>query len=334
MPKKWYAIHGADESGTVSVAVRGYIGELGLTDAQFIAELDAALAQSPAREVLVTINSRGGEVDHALAIFNHLRGLAKDGKRIVVRIDGIAASAASIIAMAGDEIVMPANALMMVHAPWAWVAGNAEQLRREADVLERFESALIATYTARTGKGEDELRSMLAEDTWMTAQEAVDAGFADRVEPLREQEPVVALTMALAQACAIPAEVLERVQASLVATDSQLVQDSAPTPVAAPQPQGHNSAADEDVVNLADAVRTLCEAARMPAMAEALLPFARERGLDAARDALLRATATAVTPVNPVVPSSASDSASAHSSAASDYLARMALRAINPRARV
>ena len=74
MPKKWYAIHGADESGAVFVAVRGYIGEWGLTDAQFIAEMDAALAQSPAREVLVTINSRGGEVDHALAIFNHLRG--------------------------------------------------------------------------------------------------------------------------------------------------------------------------------------------------------------------------------------------------------------------
>lgn len=332
MPKKWYAIHGADESGAASVAVRGYIGEWGLTDAQFIAEMDAALAQSPAREVLVTINSRGGEVDHALAIFNHLRSLARDGTRIKVRIDGIAASAASIIAMAGDEIVMPANALMMVHAPWTWAAGNAEQLRREADVLERFESALIATYTARTGKGEDELRSMLAEDTWMTAQEAVDAGFADRVEPLREQEPAAALTMALAQACAIPAEVLARVQAGFGASDSRPAQDSAPTPVA-PQPQ-EQSAADDDVVNLADAVRTLCEAARMPAMAEALLPFARERGLDAARDALLRAAATAVTPVNSVVPSSASDTDSAHSSAASDYLARMALRAINPRARV
>lgn len=307
MPKKWYAIQASDDTGRVSVAVRGYIGEFGLTDAQFIAELDVALAQSPAREVLVAINSRGGEVDHALSIFNHLRALAKDGKRIVVRVDGIAASAASIVAMAGDEIVMPANTLMMVHAPWTWAAGDAEQLRREADVLERFESALIETYVARTGKSEAELRAMLAEDTWMTAQEAVDAGFADRVEPLREQETDAALTLALAQACAIPAEVLARVQAASA-----------------------GAAADA----LASAVRTLCEAARMPAMAEALVPFARERGLDAARDALLRAAATAVTPVNPVVPSSASDSASAHSSASSDFLARLALRAINPRARV
>lgn len=307
MPKKWYAIQASDDTGRVSVAVRGYIGEFGLTDAQFIAELDVALAQSPAREVLVAINSRGGEVDHALSIFNHLRALAKDGKRIVVRVDGIAASAASIVAMAGDEIVMPANTLMMVHAPWTWAAGDAEQLRREAGVLERFESALIETYVARTGKSEAELRAMLAEDTWMTAQEAVDAGFADRVEPLREQETDAALTLALAQACAIPAEVLARVQAASA-----------------------GAAADA----LASAVRTLCEAARMPAMAEALVPFARERGLDAARDALLRAAATAVTPVNPVVPSSASDSASAHSSASSDFLARLALRAINPRARV
>lgn len=333
MPKKWYAIQASDDTGRVSVAVRGYIGELGLTDAQFIAELDVALAQSPAREVLVAINSRGGEVDHALSIFNHLRALAKDGKRIVVRVDGIAASAASIVAMAGDEIVMPANTLMMVHAPWTWAAGDAEQLRREADVLERFESALIETYVARTGKSEAELRAMLAEDTWMTAQEAVDAGFADRVEPLREQETAAALTLALAQACAIPAEVLARVQAaSAGAAAAQPVQYGAPPPAAPPSPAPSADQADADA--LASAVRTLCEAARMPAMAEALVPFARERGLDAARDALLRAAATAVTPVNSVVPSSASDSASAHSSASSDFLARLALRAINPRARV
>lgn len=333
MPKKWYAIQASDDTGRVSVAVCGYIGEWGLTDAQFIAELDAALAQSPAREVLVAINSRGGEVDHALSIFNHLRALAKDGKRIVVRVDGIAASAASIVAMAGDEIVMPANTLMMVHAPWTWAAGDAEQLRREADVLERFESAMIETYVARTGKSEAELRAMLAEDTWMTAQEAVDAGFADRVEPLREQETAAALTLALAQACAIPAEVLARVQAaSAGAAAAQPVQDGATPPAAPPSPAPSADQADADA--LASAVRTLCEAARMPAMAEALVPFARERGLDAARDALLRAAATAVTPVNPVVPSSASDSASAHSSASSDFLARLALRAINPRARV
>lgn len=333
MPKKWYAIQASDDTGRVSVAVRGYIGEWGLTDAQFIAELESALAASGAREVRVAINSRGGEVDHAIAIFNHLRALKEQGVRVTVRIDGIAASAASIIAMAGDEIVMPANALMMVHAPWTWAAGNAEQLRREADTLDKFESALIETYMARTGRSLDEIKALLAEDTWMTAQEAVDAGFADRVEPLREQETAAALTLALAQACAIPAEVLARVQAaSAGAAAAQPVQDGAPPPAAPPSPAPSADQADADA--LASAVRTLCEAARMPAMAEALVPFARERGLDAARDALLRAAATAVTPVNPVVPSSASDSASAHSSASSDFLARLALRAINPHARV
>lgn len=314
MTKKWYAIS-AQEGGRVTVAVRGYIGEWGLTDRQFIAELEASRANELPSEVLVTINSRGGEIDHALAIFNHLRGLAAHGTRIVVRVDGIAASAASVIAMAGDTIIMPANALMMVHAPWTWAAGNADQLRREADTLERFESALIATYQARTGKSVDELKAMLAEDTWMTAQEAVDAGFADRIEPLRsQQEPAAALTMALAQACAIPDDVLARVQ-----------QQAAPAEAVAK--------ADNDA--LATELRNLCAAARMAEMADALLPFARESGLDAARAVLAKAaSATGSTSVDPTFSSKASDQPSAHSSNASMSLARLALRAINPRARV
>jgi len=330
MPKqKWFSIQASDDGRRVSVAVRGYIGEWGLTDRQFILDLESVLAGAPdPREIMVTINSRGGEVDHALAIFNHLRTMKAQGTRIVARVDGIAASAASIIAMAGDEIVMPANALMMVHAPWTFAAGNAEQLRREADMLERFESALIATYKARTGKGEDELKAMLAEDTWMTAQEAVDAGFADRVEPLLEQNPAAALTMALAQACAIPPEVLARVQASVAVPVPPTPKSEQPTDSqGAQQPQ-------TEVDAIAGALRTLCDAARMPMLADALLPFASEHGIDAVRDVLLKAAPTSASPINPSIASSASDQASAHSSSASESLARLALRAINPRARV
>lgn len=325
MPRhKWFSVQASDgDSQSVSVAVRGYIGEWGLNDRQFIAELESALAASGAREVRVAINSRGGEVDHAIAIFNHLRALKEQGVRVTVRIDGIAASAASIIAMAGDEIVMPANALMMVHAPWTWAAGNAEQLRREADTLDKFESALIETYMARTGRSLDEIKALLAEDTWMTAQEAVDMGFADRVEPLAADTSASAtLTMALAEACAVPHEVLARAQ----------------TPIKPSQPAAHQAAAEQEAAQvsarLLRELRTLCDAARMPALAEALLPFAQASGIEAARAVLAQSAAQPPADIDPTVPSSASDQASAHSHSASQTLARLALRAINPRARV
>jgi hypothetical protein len=94
---------------------------------------------------------------------------------------GVAASIASVILMAADKITMPENAFVMVHAPSGGVFGNASDMREMADVLDKISASLVATYVKRTGKTEDEVKAMLATDTWMTAAEAKAAGFADEV---------------------------------------------------------------------------------------------------------------------------------------------------------
>lgn len=140
----------------------------------------AQLRRDPAADVEVRINSPGGDVAAGLAIFNALRP-----RKPVVFIDGIAASIASLIAMAGARIAAAQNALIMVHDPWTDTTGNAGALRRTADLLDKHRDAMLGAY-ARTGLARDELIELLASETWMSAEEALSLGFVDEVtEPLR-----------------------------------------------------------------------------------------------------------------------------------------------------
>lgn len=134
---------------------------------------------SRAKGITIRINSGGGSAFAGLAIFELIRA---HGAAVTVRIDGVAASAASIIAMAGDKIVMGTGAMMMIHNPWTRAEGNAKELREAADMLDRVGESLVNVYTARTGKSRDELKAMLDQSTWMTADEAVANGFADEVD--------------------------------------------------------------------------------------------------------------------------------------------------------
>jgi ATP-dependent protease ClpP protease subunit len=210
MKKSWFTVQALADGRTAQVAVRGYIGEWGVTDRDFIAAVEAF---GDVDTIDVAINSRGGEVDHALSIFNFLRN---HPAKVNMRVDGVAMSAASIILMAGDEIAMPANAILMIHSPWSYASGNADDLRQAADVLDTFESALLETYQARSGKTADDLKTMLADETFMTAKEAVANGFADRVIPLKA-EARAASAVAYAAALDIPLDVLERAQAEALA---------------------------------------------------------------------------------------------------------------------
>jgi ATP-dependent protease ClpP protease subunit len=206
MPRKksWFQVN-ASALGEAEIAVRGPIGEWGVSDADFINAVES-LGEIDA--LTVRINSRGGDVDHALSIFNALKS---NPANITVRIDGVAMSAASIIAMAGDQIIMPANTMMMIHNPWTIAAGNAQDLRQAADTLDKYTTLLISTYTARTGKSEAEIQAMLDEETFMTAAEAVEQGFADTVEAIAKNP--AAQARAYAAALGIPDDVLARMAA-------------------------------------------------------------------------------------------------------------------------
>jgi ATP-dependent Clp protease protease subunit len=126
--------------------------------------------------VNLRINSPGGSVFDGLAIYNTL---ARHPARIEVDVDGVAASIASVIAMAGDEIRMASNATMMIHDPYGMSAGSAQDMRKTADLLDQIKGQIVDTYANRTGKDATALADMMANETWMTAQEARQHGFSD-----------------------------------------------------------------------------------------------------------------------------------------------------------
>ena len=131
-----------------------------------------------AKTIHLHINSPGGSVFAARAMEQALRDHPAN---LVVHIDGVAASAASVIAMAGDEIIMGSGAMMLFHNGWSVAVGNAAHMRNTADLLDKVDGTLVATYARRTGKDASQVAEWMAAETWFTAEEAVVNGFADRV---------------------------------------------------------------------------------------------------------------------------------------------------------
>ena len=126
--------------------------------------------------ITVRLNSPGGEASEGAAIYNLLR--AHDAP-VTIEIIGLAASAASIIAMAGEPIRMAENALMMIHEPWVVAAGDADDMRAASERLDKDAIALAKTYARRTGKSTVQVRELMRAETWMTADEAIADSFAD-----------------------------------------------------------------------------------------------------------------------------------------------------------
>lgn len=125
----------------------------------------------------VRINSVGGSAFEGIAIHNLLK---QDKAEVTVRVDGVALSAASIIAMAGDRIVMPESALMMIHEPATIAWGDEGDLLKAAEMLEKVKQSAVSIYGGRAGKDEKAVRDWMAEETWFTGKEAVAAGLADK----------------------------------------------------------------------------------------------------------------------------------------------------------
>ncbi|AMU99418.1 head maturation protease, ClpP-related [Xanthomonas citri] len=153
-----------------------FYSDIRTDDAEWVLQ---ELQRDPAATVEVRINSAGGSVHAALAIFNALKS-----RQATVHIDGVAASAASVIAMAGRRVIAAENALLMIHDPWTTVTGNAAEIRRHADMLDLHRDALLLAYD-RTGIDRPKLLQMLAAETWLTAADALRLGFVDEIaEPL------------------------------------------------------------------------------------------------------------------------------------------------------
>ena len=136
------------------------------------------LAKYKDKNLTVWIDSIGGAVWAAAGIYNAL--MEHKGK-VTVKIDGKALSAASIITMAGDEVLMSPAAVMMIHNPWVHAAGDAAELRHVAGVLDEIKQAVINAYEIKTGLPREEISRLMDEETWMSAQKAVELWFADGI---------------------------------------------------------------------------------------------------------------------------------------------------------
>ncbi len=208
--KPFYAIALAEDGRSASISVRGPIGNW--YDGKTIEQFEHNLAGIGAvDEIVVRVTSFGGKLEHGLAMHNALR---RHPARVVVIVEGVAASAGSIVAMAGDEIRMYANSAMMVHGV-KLLNDDGEEVDN-AEAARALNATLIETYAARTGKPADEVQALLDAEKWMTAREAVAAGFADSVIEIAPAAPAAQPTgvlAAFASAMQIPVEVLERAQA-------------------------------------------------------------------------------------------------------------------------
>lgn len=161
------------------------------------------LAQHPGA-LTVRINSPGGDVSAGVAMYNMLN--EHEGE-VTVKVDGIAASIASLIAMAGDKIVMLPGSMMMVHKPWTIAAGNSDDMTQVVEMLEKTGESMIPIYAARTGLSKERIEDLLKAETWMTPSDAVELGFAD--------EAVEAKT-SLAQAMAKITEATANMQSAVM----------------------------------------------------------------------------------------------------------------------
>lgn len=176
--KSWYRIRAARK--TAEIRIYEEIGAWGITAKQFADDLSA---MGDLTAINVRINSPGGDVFEALAIHNALQ---RHSAKVTTYIDGLCASAATIIALAGDETHMVSNGMYMIHEPWMFAGGDAEAMQKSADLLNTTAEQIVSMYARKTGLTADELRAKMQDETWMTAQEALDEGFIDVIdEPLR-----------------------------------------------------------------------------------------------------------------------------------------------------
>ncbi|MDP5211063.1 head maturation protease, ClpP-related [Microbulbifer sp. 2205BS26-8] len=171
MPK-WFEIKAQTETAPAEVYIYDYIGYYGVEAKAFIDALNALDAD----EIHLRLNTPGGSVFDGNAIYNALK---RHKATITTYIDGLAASMGSIIALAGERVIMADNAMYMIHNPWTSAYGDARELRKTADTLDRLRSSMLSIYQKKTEIDEESLAAMLDNETWLSATECVEHGFAD-----------------------------------------------------------------------------------------------------------------------------------------------------------
>ena len=175
---KWYSIENkADNS--VEISIYDEIGDYGTSAKNFIEEVKAV----GTADITLRINSVGGSVFDGLAIYNTLRS---HNGYVNIKIEGLAASISTVIAMAGDNIEMSENGFFMIHNPFGQSAGEAGDMRKTADLLDKIKNEIIEIYSKKSNLSFETLSDMMDKETWLSSQEAMDYGFIDTItEPMK-----------------------------------------------------------------------------------------------------------------------------------------------------
>jgi len=174
----WYSITNVSQA-EAELFIYDEIGTWGVTAGDFLSDLRAIKAST----ITLRVNSPGGDVFDGVAIFNAVK---RHPATVNVFVDGIAASAASFIAMAGDTITMSPHSQMMIHEAAGLVIGPAAEMRKMADILDKSSDSIAAIYAERAGGTVPEWRARMVDETWLSDQEAVDLGLADSIEGAEE----------------------------------------------------------------------------------------------------------------------------------------------------
>jgi ATP-dependent Clp endopeptidase proteolytic subunit ClpP len=169
----WYRIEALSDDDA-EIMIYDVIGWPFVEASEFV----RAISEMKQSIITVRINSPGGDVFDGIAIFNALKA---HKSKIVTRVESLAASISSVIALAGSEVQAYQNTMMMIHEPWTYAFGNQYDLRETAEILEKISSNMVDIYSGSSSLGKREIKQIMKDETWLTAKEAKDKGFVDTI---------------------------------------------------------------------------------------------------------------------------------------------------------
>lgn len=277
--KTWYRLRAARKSAELLLYEE--IGAFGVSSKYLVAQLESL---GEITDLTVRINSPGGDVFDALAIHN---ALSRHPARVVACIDALCASAATLVALAADEVRMADNGMFMIHEPWTVSMGNSAELLKKSDLLDTIAQQIVGIYTRKTGADPDTVREWMRAETWYTAEQALAAGFVDVIdEPMKmaalishnlsqfknfhsEKLPMTDQTPELEAPTPDPIPEPDALPAPTIARMCNTAKLAVLTPVFLSEP--HTEAQVKARLKRAAAVRQICAAARQPEKADALI---------------------------------------------------------------
>ena len=226
--RKWFDVKAAADESAAEFFIFDFIGDWfddlwqfdGVTTAKSFVDALAALPDS-VKDLLVRINSPGGDFFGGVTIANALRAEQERGRTVTTVVEGLAGSAASVVAMGGSEVRIADNGLFMIHAPWSVAAGNAGQLRAHAETLDQLRDSLVKTYQWHSELDSNAIVAIIdgpdGQGTWLDADAAVEHGFATKkVEGLKAAASIDPRSMAKL-GLKIPSEYEDRIKGFLAA---------------------------------------------------------------------------------------------------------------------